>query len=210
MTRPQVTLAWAQSLDGALTATPGTPTALSGPPALAYTHHLRAHHAAILVGVNTVLSDNPHLTVRHAPGPHPQPVVLDSTLRTPPTAALLNHPTHQVWVATTPHASAVRRHALEQAGAHLITVPATATGQVSLPAVLAVLAERGVASLMVEGGPTVLAAFLHADLWDTVSVTLTPHLLGGSARLHLPAPCPLPPAQVTRYAADVVLEINRR
>lgn len=210
MTRPQVTLAWAQSLDAVLTATPGTPTALSGAASLGYTHGLRASHAGILVGVNTVLSDNPRLTVRHAHGLHPQPVVLDSTLRTPPTAALLNHPTHAVWLITTPHAPAANRHALEQAGAHLITVPATATGQVNLPAALAALAEHGLTSLMVEGGYTVLAAFLQANLWDRLSMTLTPHLLGGTARLRLPAPCTLPPGQITRWGNDLVMEVRRQ
>lgn len=210
MTRPLVTLAWAQSLDGAFTATPGAPTALSGAEALGYTHRLRASHAAILVGVNTVLSDNPRLTVRHAPGPHPQPVILDSALRTPLSASLLNHPTHRVWLITTPAAPAHRQQALTEAGAQVITVPATPAGRVHLPAALAVLAVRGLASVMVEGGYTVLSAFLHGDLWDRTSITLTPHLLGGPARLRLPAPCPLPAPQVTRWGADVVLEMTRR
>jgi len=76
--RPLVTLSYAQSLDGCIAARPGQPLAVSGPLSLTLTHQLRAAHDAILVGIGTVLADNPRLTVRLVEGQHPQPVVVDS------------------------------------------------------------------------------------------------------------------------------------
>jgi len=78
--RPLVGLCFAQSIDGCLAAQRGQPTALSGPASARLTHQLRAAHDAMLVGVGTVLADNPHLTVRHVAGRSPQPVILDSRL----------------------------------------------------------------------------------------------------------------------------------
>lgn len=69
--RPLVTLTYAQSLDGSIAARPGHPLAISGPASQTFTHALRAVHDAILVGIGTVLADNPALTVRLVPGPHP-------------------------------------------------------------------------------------------------------------------------------------------
>ena len=80
---PCVTLSYAQSLDGSIAGCNGETLGISGGPALDFTHRLRAMHDAILVGVNTVLTDNPRLTVRRVEGPNPRPVVVDSHLRTP-------------------------------------------------------------------------------------------------------------------------------
>lgn len=176
---PIVTLAFAQSLDGSLAAASSRPLALSGPAALRYTHSLRAAHDAILVGIGTVLADNPRLTVRHAAGAHPQPIVLDSRLRFPLEAALLRHPARSVWIAATPAADAGRQAALEAAGARVLRLPAREDGRVSLLALLDALAQRGVQRLMVEGGAAVITAFLQARLVDRLSVTIAPRLVGG-------------------------------
>jgi 3,4-dihydroxy 2-butanone 4-phosphate synthase/GTP cyclohydrolase II len=80
--RPFVTLAYAQSLDGSLAARRGEPLSLSGLESQKLTHRLRASHSAILVGISTLLADDPQLNVRLVEGENPQPVVLDSRLRT--------------------------------------------------------------------------------------------------------------------------------
>ena len=91
--RPFVTLTYAQSLDGSIAADPGQPLSLSGPQSLLLTHYLRAAHDAILVGIGTVLADNPLLNVRLVEGKNPQPVIVDSQLRFPLDANLLRrHP----------------------------------------------------------------------------------------------------------------------
>src|SRR5512143_3712545 len=87
--RPRITLAYAQSLDGSIAARSGGPLALSGTESMHYTHQLRAAHDAILVGIGTVLGDDPRLNVRLTGGPSPRPIVLDSSLRSPLTARCL-------------------------------------------------------------------------------------------------------------------------
>ncbi|MCK4899238.1 MAG: RibD family protein, partial [Anaerolineales bacterium] len=79
--RPLVTLSYAQSLDGSIAVRRGSPLSLSSPEAMTLTHRLRAAHETILVGIGTVLADNPRLTVRLVEGRNPQPIILDSHLR---------------------------------------------------------------------------------------------------------------------------------
>src|SRR5512144_1074873 len=81
--RPRITLAYAQSLDGSIAARSGVPLQLSGTESMQYTHQLRAAHDAILVGIGTVLSDDPRLNVRLTAGVSPRPILRDSELRCP-------------------------------------------------------------------------------------------------------------------------------
>lgn len=180
---PHVTISYAQSLDGSLAAQPGAPLALSGAASMTLTHALRAAHDAILVGVGTVLADNPRLTVRLVAGANPQPVVLDTLLRTPLDANLLYHP-RGVWVMTTEHSSADARHALAARGAEVIVLPAGDEGRVSLPAALDALHARGIRSVMVEGGAHVLESFVAAHLAHYAVITLAPRLVGGLHAYH--------------------------
>lgn len=175
--RPFVTLTYAQSLDGSLSL-PGQRVTLSGSEAMAMTHSLRAAHDAILVGIGTVLVDDPRLTVRLTSGPNPQPVVLDSRLRLPPTAALFSHPDKRPWVAAT-HPQPDRVAALEALGATILPVPAEADGRVALAPLLDLLGSRDLKTLMVEGGASVIAEFLKQKLADKLIVTISPQLLGG-------------------------------
>src|SRR5437764_452642 len=87
--RPNLTLSYAQTLDGRLATLGGSSRWISGPEALRFSHQLRAKHAAIMVGVGTVCQDDPRLTVRLVEGSNPVRVIVDSTLRTPLTAAVL-------------------------------------------------------------------------------------------------------------------------
>lgn len=176
--RPAVTLSYAQSLDGSLAARRGVPLPLSGPQASRLTHRLRAAHHAILVGIGTVLADDPRLTVRLAQGEHPQPVVLDGRLRFPLQACLLQGP-RPPWIAATEGASPQKAAALEAAGAQVLRLPPGPDGRVDLPALLALLAGRGVARLMVEGGATVIGSFLASRLVDRVVLTVAPLFVGG-------------------------------
>ncbi len=210
--RPLVSLCFAQSLDGCLTARRGQPTALSGAEAMRLTHQLRAAHDAILVGVDTVLADDPQLTVRIFPGEHPQPVILDSRLRTPPDAKLLacrGDPggLPPAWIATTPFSDPARRAVLEEAGARLLLLPPDAEGRVLLPALLDCLAENGIRSLMVEGGAQVITSFLEEDLADWVAITLAPVFLGGlhAVQHALPALPRLSQVQYERAGQDMVV-----
>ena len=126
--RPVVMLSYAQSLDGSVALRRGESLALSSPPALAFTHRLRAAHDAILVGVGTVLADNPRLSVRLVSGSSPQPVVLDTHLRFPNGAALLEQPCLP-WIATGPKVNAAKKMALQDKGVTVLALPLDATGR---------------------------------------------------------------------------------
>ena len=176
--RPVVMVSYAQSLDGSVALRRGEPLALSSQPSLAFTHCLRANHDAILVGVGTVLADNPRLTVRLVSGNSPQPVVLDTHLRFPSGAALLDQP-RLPWIVTGPEVNAAKRMALQDKGVSVLALPLDAAGRVTLPALLAVLRARGVRRLMVEGGAAVLTSFLVGRWVDFLAVTVSPLLVGG-------------------------------
>jgi 3,4-dihydroxy 2-butanone 4-phosphate synthase/GTP cyclohydrolase II len=184
--RPFVTLAYAQSVDGSIALEQGRPFQLSGPEALRLTHALRAAHDGILVGIGTVLADDPQLTVRLVEGRSPRPVVLDSRLRTPEGARLLSAHANDgrpPWIATTNGVDHGHRSRLEARGARVLKVKGQANGWVDLPSLMRQMAEQGVAHLMVEGGAKIITSFLRARLVDYTVITVTPRLLGGMAAL---------------------------
>ncbi|WP_371827196.1 RibD family protein [Deinococcus sp. QL22] len=122
MVRPEVLLTYAQSLDGSIAGPDRRPLLLSGKESMRWTHTLRSQHDAILIGVGTLIADDPLLSVRYVEGDHPQPVVLDSRLRFPEQARLWQHPSHRPWIVTTPSACAAAQRRLEDAGARVIRV----------------------------------------------------------------------------------------
>ena len=202
--RPFVTLAYAQSLDGSITTARGERYGLSGPDALRFTHALRARHDAILIGVGTVLADDPELRVRRADGPSPLPIIVDSRVRTPADAKLLSFPGRPVWIAAATAAASLtsgdgreqeaRVARIQQAeGRRIIDCPALPNGWVDLHALLRRLGSEGVEHVMVEGGARIITSFLTARLVDYAVVTIAPQFLGGlpavdsSARAGLPS-----------------------
>ncbi|UXI70096.1 GTP cyclohydrolase II [Tahibacter amnicola] len=178
--RPFVTLSYAQSLDGSSAALGNRPLAISGGASRCFTHRLRAAHDAILVGIGTILADDPRLTVREAHGVDPQPVIVDSRLRFPLDARLLTHPTRKVWIATTPLANPSRMRRLESLGAELLVVPVDTMERVDLSALLALLRARGVRNLMIEGGGRVLTQVVDQRLFDLLVLTVAPMMVGGT------------------------------
>lgn len=175
---PVVTLSWAQSSAGAIAAAGGAPTALSGPASLALTHRLRGIHGAILVGIDTVLSDDPQLSVRLAAGPQPQPVVLDSRLRFPIHARLLARLDRKPWIFHAGVAGAAAEEKLVRAGARLFPVAHSAAG-LDLREVLRSLRASGIESVMVEGGARVLRAFMSLGLAAHAVITVSPSDITG-------------------------------
>ena len=175
--RPLVTLSFAQSLDGSISDRPGRPLPLSGEQSMALTHRLRAAHDAILVGIGTVLADNPRLNVRLVEGRDPQPVIVDSRLRFPPYAVLLKNG-RTPWIATVKAADPERQQALEALGAKVLRLPGV-NGWVDLVALLNRLAGLGIHSLMVEGGAQIITSFLACRMVDQMVITIAPVLVGG-------------------------------
>jgi 3,4-dihydroxy 2-butanone 4-phosphate synthase/GTP cyclohydrolase II len=176
--QPLVTLSYAQSLDGSLTVERGKSTMISGPESLKVTHALRAAHDAILVGIGTVLADNPQLTVREVEGSDPIAVVLDSRLRFPLTARLLQLES-KPWIFCSQSASEEKQSLLENEGARVFRVGSSNEPRVNLSDMLKQLAGLSIESLMVEGGPRIIASFVEAGLSDAVAITIAPVFIGG-------------------------------
>jgi 3,4-dihydroxy 2-butanone 4-phosphate synthase/GTP cyclohydrolase II len=187
---PFVTLSYAQSLDGSIAALRGYPLELSGFLSASLAHSLRAVHDGILVGIGTVLSDDPRLTVRMARGPDPQPVVLDSRLRFPLNARMLhNGCSRRPWIVTTEKVELGREGALMKEGARVVRVAADRRGWADLRSTLAKLKESGITRLLVEGGARVITNFLRDRLVDQIVITIAPLMVGGLRALDtLPEP----------------------
>lgn len=181
--RVAVTLTWAQSLDGCIAPADRRRVRLSGEASLVYTHRLRAEHEAILVGIGTVLADDPLLTCRLVPcDRQPIRLVLDGRLRLPPQARLFEDVKRSpLWVLTheqnPPQAEALRRR-----GAEVFTLE-----NLQPLTVATWLKTQGLSSLLVEGGSAVLGSFFQAGVYDRLEITVTPRLLGEGLRA-LPLP----------------------
>lgn len=177
--RPFVTVSYAQTLDGRLATRGGSSQWIGGPESLRFAHELRAAHGAIMVGVGTVLADDPRLTVRLAPGADPLRVVVDGALRTPPGAAVLRDGAARgTLLACREGADPGRVDALRALGAEVLPLPAGPAGGVDLAALLARLGARGVPSVMVEGGARLITSLLRARLADRLALCLAPKILG--------------------------------
>lgn len=179
MPRPVVTLGYAQTLDGRLATSTGSSRWISAHESLRFSHELRAEHDAIMVGAGTVCTDDPRLTVRLAAGRNPLRVVVDSTLRTPLTAAVLTEGAAPGTVfAVTDRVSAAKRDKVRALGATVQCLPTDAGGRVGLIALLAALHKMGIGSVLVEGGAQMITALLQVRLVDRLVVCVAPKILG--------------------------------
>lgn len=176
--RPFVTLKLALTLDGRV-GVPGR-RYLVDQPALRFVHRLRARTDAVMVGVGTVLADDPELTVRAVRGRDPLRVILDSDARTPVASKVVRRrdPERTVIVAGE-DADPGRVAALSATGVDVVRVPRGADGHVDAAAALRHLAGRGVNSVLSEGGPRVGTALLRQALADRLLLIVTP-LIGGT------------------------------
>lgn len=181
--RPWVTLKAGSSLDGRIATASGQSQWITGEAARRRGLELREEHDAILVGVGTVLADDPLLTRRLGlnPGTGWRRVILDSRLRTPLHARAVREAPEQTVLVCTPAAPAATRSRLERSGVRVLEAPAGAAGRVDLAHTLGALAGEGVSALLVEGGSEVHGAFADAGLVDEVVLFVAPMLLGGAA-----------------------------
>jgi len=190
---PFVVAKAACSLDGKIATAGGESQWLTGEQARAFGHHLRHQLDAILVGVGTVLADDPQLTTR-LPSPktenrkpktenHPRDpvrIVLDSRLRLPLSARLLHlDSTAPTWIACTPVAPRDKIQDLQELGAEVLMLPSEPGGLVALKPLLAELGSRRVQSLLVEGGAETLGSFFDQRLVDKFYFFYAPKILGG-------------------------------
>lgn len=179
--RPFVVLSYAQSVDGSIAGRSRERIRLSGPESMHLTHSIRTLCDAILVGIGTLLADDPRLTVKGVHGPNPLPIVLDTRLRTPETARLLQRPDVRPWLVHAPAAPLDRVQALIRAGADPAACATASDGRIDLDILMRWLADRAVDSVMVEGGARVITSFIRQQLADVIVVTICPRLVGGLA-----------------------------
>ncbi|SCV68810.1 BQ2448_931 [Microbotryum intermedium] len=189
--RPFVTLTYAQSLDAKIAGPGGSQVRLSGNESMYLTHALRALHDSILVGVGTVLSDDPQLNARLPTflplEQQPRPLILDPNLNSPLTCKLIrNHrnrtmPQAVFFYSEQSTLAKERTKAFEAAGARVDSLPLQADSRLSLAALLERRDLLG-RSLMVEGGAKVIASFLESGLVDLLIITVAPTIVGEGIR----------------------------
>jgi diaminohydroxyphosphoribosylaminopyrimidine deaminase/5-amino-6-(5-phosphoribosylamino)uracil reductase len=181
--RPWITAKAAVSLDGRIATRTGQSKWITGAAARTRGHELREEHDAILVGVGTVLADDPHLDRKLGLNPVDRwlRVVLDSRLRTPLDAAIVRDRPESTLVVHTAAAPARQRQALATAGVRLLEVDADRRGWVRLEPMLLRLAQEPIAAVLVEGGASVHGAFADAGLIDETAFYIAPMILGGDA-----------------------------
>ena len=179
--RPMVTLKLASTLDGRIATHGGDSQWITDTPARRLGHAMRGRHDAVMVGVGTVLADNPDLTCR-IPGFRPTPnvrVIADSHLRTSLTSRLLTTAaTVPTWFLLREGTNLAREDAFVDLGAKLIKIPGSSVG-VDLQAAVTALGSAGLTRLLVEGGAKLAAALLRADLVDRIAWFHAPAVMGG-------------------------------
>ena len=181
MTRglPYVTLKIAQTLDSKIADRNGHARWVSGKRARVLTHRWRWQAGAVLVGIGTVLSDNPRLTIRHVKGPQPLRLVLDSQLRIPLDAALVSDEyADKTIIFTRQDFKLDKARQLQDKGVKIVTVPGTPSGRLPLVEVLRQAAGMNIAHIFVEGGSKIFSSFIQDKLADHLSLIIAPKMFG--------------------------------
>jgi len=200
---PYLVAKWAMTLDGKTATETGDSRWISSEASRRIAHNLRGRVDAIVVGIGTVLADDPELTAR-PPGPRTAVrVVLDSKARTPTDSRLVKTIPHApLVVAATESAPAKRVRALRAAGAEVLVVDADEAGRTAARGLAEVLGQRNMTNVLIEGGQTVTASFFQAGLVDEVHCFIAPKVVGGSE-----APSPVAGAGVREIAQAIGLAV---
>lgn len=176
---PYLTVKYAQTLDGRIATSTGQSRWISSEASLSYAHHLRSINDALMVGVGTVLKDNPRLTVRLVEGRNPLRVVVDSKLRTPLKALVLSdgNPRGTLF-GVTKSAPAERVGEVQSLGARVFACREEPDGRVDLGDLLRRLRAEGIRSVMVEGGGQIITSLLNQGLVNRIVICIAPKLMG--------------------------------
>lgn len=175
--KPFITMKAGSSLDGKIATHKADSKWITSSEARHDVHLLRNQHMGILVGVNTVIEDNPELTTRIPNGRNPIRIIVDSTLRIPLDAKVITDKKAPTWIFTAKQVSDQTKRYLEEHGVLLFTT--SGEKRVNLLDVVRILGEKNISSILLEGGGTVHAAFLEQQLVDKVEIYIAPKLVGG-------------------------------
>ena len=177
--RPFITISYAQSVDGSIATRSRRPIGLSGPESASLTHQIRACSDAILIGIGTLLADDPRLNVRLVEGSNPQPIILDTNLRTPLNARLVKRSDTRPWIVNAIDKRSEQALALQNTGSSPICCATSRDGKIDLHALMKILTDKRINSIMVEGGARVITSFVNSRLVDQFIVTVSPRFVGG-------------------------------
>ncbi|MCQ2373195.1 MAG: bifunctional diaminohydroxyphosphoribosylaminopyrimidine deaminase/5-amino-6-(5-phosphoribosylamino)uracil reductase RibD [Phascolarctobacterium sp.] len=180
--RPFITLKYAMTLDGKIATKTGDSKWITGEEARTYAHRLRKQHDAVLVGIGTVLADDPELTTRMVQGKNPIRIVLDAKLQTNIMNAVLNPAAPTIIITSTEADPAKMELFSVLPNVELVQLPFI-EGKVDIDALIQELTAREITSLLVEGGSSVLGAFKDAGYADRICAFIAPKLLGGKESL---------------------------
>jgi len=176
---PFVTLKFAQTIDGRIATLTGHSRWISSESSLKFAHKLRSLHDGVMVGVGTILKDDPELTVRLSRGGNPVRIVVDSTLRIPADACVLkNQETAKTIIATTSDHSRKKLLQLRDAGTDVFIVNKDDRGKVDLKGLLTELGKKDLSSILVEGGSEIITSFLKERLADRIVIITAPKIAG--------------------------------
>ncbi|MBN1354274.1 MAG: RibD family protein [Candidatus Omnitrophica bacterium] len=179
MKKSYITLKFAQTLDGKIAAIDGSSRWISGPKSLEFSHKLRRDSDGILVGIGTVLRDNPSLTTRFIKGRNPVRIVVDSKLRLPATANVVKSIKEAMTIVfTTNGAPKGKIEKLRKKGVEVIVRPIARDGYIDIGDIIRILYKKGIKKILVEGGKSIITSFLKADLADRIIVIVAPKILG--------------------------------
>lgn len=176
--RPFIALKFAMSLDGKIATRSGDSRWITNAQARKYARSLRRNYQAILIGINTVLRDNPHLGARISGVPDPLRIILDGALKIPLGSKVLRD--KNVLIFTTKRSNHKKRKKLTDDGISVVICPGSL---ISLPFVMKELARREIVSVFVEGGGSVLGSFVDAKLVDKVYAFYAPIIIGGASAI---------------------------
>lgn len=178
--RPFVVAQLGQSLDGRVATLSGESHWINGPAALDHLHRLRAHVDAVVVGVGTIVADDPQLTVRRVDGPQPVRVIIDPRGRLPASARCLT-------VGDKPCVIVSDRERPAPTGAEMLIVTPSSEGRLAPSAIVQALFARGLTKILVEGGAATVSDFIAAGMIDRLHILVAPMILGsGIQGLSLP------------------------
>jgi diaminohydroxyphosphoribosylaminopyrimidine deaminase/5-amino-6-(5-phosphoribosylamino)uracil reductase len=176
---PFVTLKFAQTLDGRIATASGHSRWISSPSSRRFAHRLRSIHDAVLVGVGTVVADDPELTVRLVRGRNPVRIIVDSHLRIPLHANVLKHQgTAKTIIAATPGANPEKRSLLMDMGVDVIPVGEDSRDRVDMKILLQELGKKEISSVLIEGGAAVITTVLIEQLADRAVIIIAPKIAG--------------------------------
>ena len=176
---PFQTIKIAQTLDGKIAVANGRPNWITCEDSRRHVHKLRGDVDAVLVGIGTVLADDPQLNVRLFPGRHPKRIILDSNLRIPLRAHVLNDDlTAKTIIVTTEKSPTSKRDEIESLGAQVWQIESNTDGMIDLKKLTRRIGREGMNSVLIEGGSQIFSAYLEQNLIDKVLIFIAPKIFG--------------------------------